>query len=261
MVLDELAILDFNAVCNKAAQENLDFHGDHTIRILSVLKLMNEQQIKRTGRPYDLISVHEISYKALQLLEPFMLNVYGYRLIYGDPLYWKSLRHKNRYTCLTVVFLRNTIPYTHTFGYFGFTTVLRYCWIKVPVKGYYITIRTSHVPCCSDDSKTHLKEQIDRKKRMLQAEVSFQKEMVDQKSLAVSIGDFNGDANEDCYCKDLYKEFAFRDLITEPTFGNKHLDHVFVSDFSTSKLSVEANVLPDMYLKVTDHKMIDINIK
>ena len=250
-------MLEYNAVGIKAAQAALHFQGDQSIRVLIALKKMNDTYVEKTGKPYDCISVHELDYKTLQLLEPFLKNTYGYRMLFGDPLYWQLLKNKNLYKCLTVVFLRDTIPYAQTSANY-FSTVLRYCWIQIPVRELSITIRTSHIPCVDDTRAQHINKQLNRKRNMLQAEISFQKEFRNQ--LAISSGDFNGSAEDECYYQELYKEFVFKDLINEPTFGDKHLDHVYISDFSHSDLRIKAKVLDAQYMQTTDHKMIEICI-
>ena len=61
----------------------------------------------------------------------------------------------------------------------------------------------------------------------------------------------------------LFDEFTFSDLISEKTYEEQRLDHVYVSDGFTKEngISVDAKVLDDYYMRFSDHKMISITLK
>ncbi len=60
----------------------------------------------------------------------------------------------------------------------------------------------------------------------------------------------------------MFDEFIFSDLISEKTYEEQKLDHVYISDgFKQSRISVDAKILDDYYMQLTDHKMISITLK
>lgn len=228
------------------------FRGDHDERSLAALQVV----LRKTA--YDLVSVRGISYRALKHLEPTLLEM-GYNM-YIDPT-WRSVTAKWRYTCLSVLYVKNSIAFSQIAGSFGFDTVLRYVCGKFEFGNHSIFYRTSHIPSV-DDTRSQLSWQIERKENMLRAEIEYQNEHMSDCS--ISAGDFNGSADdEDCYCQDLYGEFVFRDLmISESTYEDKQSDHVYISDgFENAGISVEAEVLDKYCMQPTDHKMIAITLK
>lgn len=243
-------ILEYSACGNKKSAQKLKFSGDHDLRIIYAIK----QMVNKTN--WDIISVRDISNHALKKLEPELLFL-GYRM-FIDPT-WKTVKDKWRYTCLSMLFAKDSVGFAQIAGNEGFETVLRYICGKFTFNGNEIFYRTSHIPCV-DDTRSQLAKQIERKERMLEAEISFQKEH--QQNYAICSGDYNGALDEDCYCKELFDEFLFVDTITEPTYESKKLDHVYVSDgLSNSTLSVESEILDDFYMQFSDHKMISITLK
>ncbi len=237
--MDEIKILEYS------------FRGDHDQRSIAALQVV----LRKTA--YDLVSVRGISYRALKHLEPTLLAM-GYNM-FIDPS-WRFVVEKWRYTCLSVLYVKNTIKFSQIAGSFGFTTVLRYVCGKFNLRNHSIFYRTSHIPSV-DDTRSQLSRQIERKKNMLGAEIEFQNEHVSDCS--ISAGDFNGSADdEDCYCQDLYGEFVFRDLISESTYEDKQSEHVYISDgFENAGIFVEAEVLDKYSMQLTDHKMIAITLK
>lgn len=94
---------------------------------------------------------------------------------------------------------------------------------------------------------------------MLHAECAWQETHLND--LALSAGDYNGSAEENCYCRGLYKKFPFTDTIAEPIFGEHKLDHVYISEkLKSSDISVTTKVMSDYYLQFSDHKMISITL-
>lgn len=249
--MDEVNILEYSACGNKQSAQKLKFKGNHDLRIVFALKKM----IKK--KSWDLISVRDIPYHSLKQLEP-TLQAMGYRM-YIDPT-WKAVKEKWRYTCLSALFVKNTINFSQVAGYFGFNTVLRYVCGFFKFNGHDIYFRTSHIPCV-DDTRSQLAHQIERKENMLRADIEFQKEH--QNGCAICSGDYNGAADkENCYCKDLFEEFIFTDLISNPTYEDRKLDHVYISKgFESKGISVVAEILEDYYMQFSDHKMISITLK
>lgn len=126
--------------------------------------------------------------------------------------------------------------------------------------GHDIYFRTSHVPCV-DDTRSQLSKQIERKEKMLDADIEFQKEH--QNDCAICSGDYNGAADEeDCYCRERFNDFIFKDLLSENTYEEQKLDHCYVSEgFSGKGITVNAEILDDYYMQFSDHKMISITLK
>ena len=248
--MNEINILEYSACGNKQSAQKLKYKGNHDQRSLAALQVM----LRKT--PYDLISVRDIPYRALKHLEPSLLAM-DYNM-FIDPT-WRSVTEKWRYSCLSVLFVKNDIKFSQIAGYFGFDTVLRYVCGTFKFNGHDIIYRTSHVPCV-DDTRSQLSHQIERKENMLGAEIEFQNEHLS--NCCISSGDYNGSADEDCYCQELFDEFSFTDLISAPTYEEKKLDHVYVSNgFKSAGISVEAEILDDYYMQFTDHKMIAITLK
>lgn len=252
--MNEISILEFSACGNKQAASKLKFKswkGNQDIRIVSAL----EKIIRK--REWDLISVRDIPYHSLKQVEP-ILEIMGYKM-FIDPT-WKSVSQKWRYACLSVLFVRNAIKFSQIAGYFGFETTLRYVCGFFSFNGHKIYYRTSHIPCV-DYTRSHLSHQIERKENMLVADIEFQKEH--QNDCAICTGDYNGDVEEeDCYCRELFEEFIFMDLVSEATYETHKLDHCYISDgFNGSGISIEAEVLDDYYMQFTDHKMIAVTLK
>lgn len=249
--MSEINILEYSACGNKQSAQKLKYKGNHDQRSLAALQVM----LRKT--PYDLISVRDIPYRALKHLEPSLLAM-GYN-IFIDPT-WRSVTEKWRYTCLSVLFVKNGIKFSQIAGAFGFDTVLRYVCGIFRFNGHNIIYRTSHIPCV-DDTRSQLSHQIERKENMLGAEIEFQNEHISD--CCISSGDYNGASDdEDCYCRELFDEFVFDDLISAPTYEEKKLDHVYISDgFRDTGISVEAEIIDDYYMQFTDHKMISITLK
>lgn len=249
--MDVITILEYSACGNRQSAQKLKFRGNHDTRVVFAIRKMLEK------KEYDLVSVRDIPYRSLKHLES-VLDVMGYRM-FIDPT-WNSVKEKWRYTCLSVLFVKNTIRFSQIAGNFGFNTVLRYVCGVFKFNGHDIYFRTSHIPCV-DDSRSQLSRQIERKENMLGADIEFQKEH--QNDFAICSGDYNGAIDEeDCYCWELFKEFYFKDLISDPTYEEQKLDHVYVSEgFKGKGISVNAEILQDYYMQFSDHKMILITLK
>lgn len=244
-------ILEYSACSNKESAKKLRFSGNHDLRNIFAMQAMLKEN------SWDFISVRDISYRDLKKLEPEMES-YGYGMVI-DPT-WESVRQKWRYTCLSVLFVKNSIKkLAQIAGNPGFETVLRYVCVRFNFNGQDIYFRTSHIPCV-DDTRPQLDKQIRRKEDMLNAEIEYQKEH--QPDLAINSGDYNGAFDEDCYCKDRFEEFCFTDMVSESTYENHKLDHVYISDgLSKSKILVNTRVLDDYYMQFSDHKMVAITLE
>lgn len=176
-----------------------------------------------------------------------------------------EIKEKWRYSCLSVLFVKEGIRFEqHSKSSVAFPTKFRFVsGAFILPHGHLVVYKSSHIPCV-DDSRPHISKQIDRKKRMLEAEIAFQQEY--KRFLAISAGDFNGSAHGtqegEYYCENLYDRFTFRDLIDDaPTFKEKSLDHVFASDEFSNEVIVSAKVIEDFYGYLTDHKIITITIE
>ncbi len=247
---ETISILEFSGCGDKNSALKLKYKGNSDMRIVFGIQKMLEK------KNWDMIGIRDLPYRALIHLEPALL-ARDYRM-YIDPT-WRSVKQKYRYTCLSVLFVKNDINFSQIAGYFGFDTVLRYVCGIFKFNGHDIIYRTSHIPCV-DEARSQLSRQIERKENMLSAEIEFQNEH--SSDCAISAGDYNGGIEEDCYCKDLFEEFIFTDLISGPTYEEQQLDHVFISEgFKSNGISVEAEILDDYYMEFTDHKMISITLK
>ena len=251
--MEEISILEYSACGNKQSAQKLKFKGNQDLRIIYSLKKMLEK------KSWDLISVRDITYHSLKHLEPELMAM-GYRMII-DPT-WKTVKEKEkwRYTCLSVLFVKNTIKCSQIVERYSFETVLRYVCISFEYNGHNIYFRTSHIPCV-DATRFRLSKQVERKEKMLRADIDFQNKH--KHDCALCSGDYNGAVDEeDCYCRELYDEFIFDDLISEGTYEGHKLDHCYVSEsFKEKGIAVDAEILDDYYMQFTDHKMLSITLK
>ena len=248
----EIKILEISACCNKQAEQKLFFKGSSGDRMyLFINEILQKES-------YDVLSIREISWNALKKVK-HLLMLHGYKFYIHED--WNSVKVSNRwrYTCLSAVFVKENIEFKQLYTSDNFDTTLRYVLGEIKFENYCIYWKTSHIPCV-DDEVSRAEYQINRKKLMLLDEIQFQKNMVN--NLVLSTGDFNGGAEGDYHCCDLYNQFVFEDLIKEATYEDKCLDHVFVSKnlIDNKDVKVEAKVLNEFYMKFTDHKLISISL-
>ena len=245
--MEKIEILEYSACSNRQASEKLKYRGDSDLRVIYGIRNM----ISKYG--FHLVSVRDIAYHTLLKLKD-ELAVLGY-VMYMNPEF-KSEQSKYRYTCLSSLFIKKEIDFEQIFGDEQFETIFRYVCGKVKLADKQIIYKTGHAPCV-DDSRPGLSKQIERKEDYLTAEIEFQNKY--RNVLALSSGDFNGDEDADCYCQELYQKFCFEDLIYENTYEEQKLDHCYISPaLKESSVNVTAEVLDDLYMQVTDHKMIRI---
>lgn len=245
--MNTIQVLEYSACSQKQAAKKLRYTGDSVLRAIYGVKSM----ISKYG--FDFVSIRDIAYHTLLKLND-ELAVLGY-VMYMNPEF-KSEKDKYRYTCLSALFIKKEIDFEQIFGDEQFETIFRYVCGKIKLAGNEIIYKTGHAPCV-DDSRPGLSKQIKRKEEYLTAEVEFQNKY--RNVLALSSGDFNGDEDADCYCQELYKKFCFEDLIKENTYEEQKLDHCYISPtLKESSINVTAEVLDDLYMQVTDHKMIRI---
>ncbi len=249
--MDEIKILEYSACGNRQSARKLKYRGDQDLRVVFAIKKM----IEKTS--WDLISIRDIPFHSLKHLEP-ALKVLGYGM-YINPA-WENVKEKWRYRCLSVLFVKGTVEFSQIVERTGFDTVLRYVCGVFEFDGHDILFRTSHIPCV-DDTRSQLSKQIDRKKKMLEADIDFQHKH--RNDCAICSGDYNGSANEeDCYCKEMFDDFIFCDLIKENTYEDQQLDHVYISEgFKSEGIAVDAHILDEYYMQLTDHRMISITLR
>ena len=257
----KLTCLEISATSNKKSAEKLNFEGDENAQIMRPSMCLQTMTCKYNP---DLVAVRDISKKALDELEK-MMGIAGYKMyIHPD---WLDITsgNKGRYSCLQCLFVKknNSLVFKQISGDEDYETTLRSVTGTIKFMGYKIYYRTEHIPMVDEElGKGWLEEQKDRKKKQLQAAISFQEKH--DNDLAINAGDFNGNGKKgvSCYCKALYKNMCFTDLVSENTFGNTQIDSVFISKgLKESKINVSVNVLNDFYLQYTDHKIMMITIE
>jgi hypothetical protein len=250
-VMNEMTFLEVSDCGNKQAEKKLGFIGSTDARTEELFKKMMSQ------RQWDIISVRDIPWHTLKNLE-MDLDAKGYRMYIHKS--WKNVKQKWRYTCLSALFVKENVAFEQIYTDDQFDTTLRYVAGKIHFAGKEILYKTNHIPCV-DVNRPNLSHQTQRKIAMLEDEVQFQ--LKNQSSLAISAGDFNGDlVNGEWYGQEQYERFVFRDTVTENTYEDKRLDHVFISNaFENSDITVKTEVLADYYMQYTDHKIIAITLK
>ncbi len=245
-----LDIAEISACSNKESAKALRYTGASETRILILVKELLKQH-----RRYDILSVRDASWKALTLLRSY-LGTLGYSMLLHPQ--FASERSKGRYTCLSALFILDTVEYEQLTASDLFPTIYRYNLIKIMNFANPLFYKSSHVPCVTKDTPA----QLHRKAEMLKDEVLFQRSAGE--NLVLSTGDFNGAPNAGkYYCQPLLDCLCFTDLVTEPTFGTKRLDHVFASDAlrSGAQVAVSAEVLDTGYMTHTDHKVVSIRLR
>ncbi len=96
---------------------------------------------------------------------------------------------------------------------------------------------------------------------MLQDELDYQK--TKNECLAISLGDFNCGAIGDFHDgQKEFKELEWTDTVLVPTYGNKYLDHCFLSPelVASDKIKVTTEVIDDYYMTHSDHKIIRVTL-
>lgn len=256
-----MKIYEVSATSNKAAASKLLSHEPEEMRIQQLLLTLLQEHP-------DVIAVRDISWHVLQHLQS-IFEQKGYTLSMNPD--WDQIEEKWRYTALSAMFISNNVTFEPLYTDIHaptFPTTLRYvCGRLFLSPDTSIIYKSTHIPCV-DEERGKLDSQLFRKHAMLKFEVEWQAKLEDSfnDSFAVSAGDFNGapGALEGEYaCQPLYDQMAFTDLINEPTFENKCLDHVFVSSALSEcdGISVRARTLKDFFGTHTDHKIIEINIE
>lgn len=244
-----LDIAEISACSNTESAKTLSFAGSSETRILMLVKDLLKQ------RKYDIFSVRDASWKALTLLRSY-LGTLGYMMLLHPQ--FAAERNKGRYTCLSALFILDTVEYEQMTASDRFPTIYRYNLIKILNFTKPLVYKSSHIPCVIKETPA----QVYRKAEMLKDEVLFQRAAGED--LVLSTGDFNGAPNAGkYYCQPLLDCLRFRDLVTEPTYGTKRLDHVFVSDklHSGAEVAILAEVLDTGYMTHTDHKVVSIRLQ
>ncbi len=239
----ELHITEINACSDKASARKLRFRGPSELRIAALLENLSDKEI---------ISIHDVSHHDLCAAQK---KLKGYHMVI-DPSYENT--QKWRYTCLSVMFVKNGIN-IRRICFDGFPTTLRCVGISFALGGHEMIYRSSHIPCV--DAARPIGEQVYRKQAMLSAELEFQNEHCD--SLALCAGDYNCDTYGEYYCGEIFRKLPFSDLVREMTYGGRKLDHAFVSDAlrESNDITVAVTVRDLGYMVYTDHKSIDITLK
>lgn len=245
--MNRIKILEISACCNKQAEKKLSFKANSVDRMYAFMKDIIQKD------SYDILSIREICWNAIEKLNSILE---GYKFYIHKDFENVEDRYKSTYSCLSVAFVKDTIEFNQLYTSDNFHTTLRYVFGEIKFSNQLIYFKTTHIPCANYGISDH----VSRKKSMLLDELEFQKKY--DNTLAISSGDFNGCNDSRYYCSDIYGEFVFKDLIQEPTYENKCLDHVFVSKTidESPNIKVETKVLDDFYMKYTDHKLISITI-
>lgn len=242
--MSKLRIIEISACSNKVAASKLQITADKSARIALMLKMIVEK-----GH-YDIIAVSEMPFTTLQQLKENRIMT-GYSTFYHHS--FEEEREKWRFTCLKVLFVKNGIDFIPE-DRSDFETIYRCVAGKLNFDGQDIFYKTNHVPCVDNGDN---EAQLRRKESFLEDELCFQNKELN--TLAISAGDFNASKGGDEDYSEYLDLFKFKDLVTVPTYGNKQLDHCFISPaFEESPITVSVNVLNDLYKIFTDHKPIEI---
>lgn len=253
-VKKKLRILEVSACGNKQAEKKLKFQsGAMDIRITFLFR-----ELLKKGT-YELISVRDIPFHALKKLQR-ELSIYGYRMFIHKSWNTVAGRQRWRYTCLSALFVADGVEFEQIYSGDKFPTLLRYVAGRISFAGKEIFYKTSHFPCV-DGSRSCIENQICRKTAMLEDEVTFQE--AHQNDICISAGDFNGAPGGDFYGQEQFESFLFTDMVSENTYEDKSLDHVYVSKGlrETENLKLSVEFLEDYYMVLTDHKILSVELE
>ena len=246
---NELNIIEVSACGNRQAEKKLKYQGNMNDRINTLIK-----KVLQKGT-WHLISVRDIPYRSLNLLEE-ELKFYGYKMIMHKS--FKDVKEKWRYTCLSALFVIDTVEFEQMYTSDKFETVLRYVFGRINIGGEFIYYKTSHFPCVDKSLRHH----IERKVKMLEDENEFQRLMDEALEFAISAGDFNGEPSGDFCGQEEFDKFRFVDKVLSDTYQNKRLDHCYISKaLNDSHIKIKVEALDDYYMVLTDHRLISIKLK
>lgn len=247
--LDTLTVCDVSAVGMVQSGGNLRYEGDRKNRIIELIKGIKDD--------CDVLSVREMPYSILKEIQPYMEHE-GFKTYVPKGLEEDPDRYKQQ--LLQILFVRNHVEFTQEFRPEKFTTTYRYICGRFSFAGEKIFLKTSHVPCWNAKSYTE-EVSFERKIRMLQDELDYQK--TKNECLAISLGDFNCGAIGDFHDgQKEFKELEWTDTVLVPTYGNKYLDHCFLSPelVASDKIKVTTEVIDDYYMTHSDHKIIRVTL-
>lgn len=247
--MEKLTFLEVNACGNRQAEKKLNFKRDMDFRISFLMQELAKRQA-------SVISVRDIPWHTLKKVQK-TLSFLGYRMfIHKD---WWKVKEKWRYTCLTAVFVIYGVEFNQFYTQEKFPTVFRYLAGSIPFAGLELKYKTSHIPCV-DDSRPNFSYQLQRKIKMLEEEVDYQRE--NNINLAMSAGDFNGAFNGNSYGKNELNKFVFKDMVATNTYMHSQIDHFYVSEgLLKAGITIKIEVIDDYYMCLTDHKIIAATIE
>ena len=245
-----LSIVYVNACADKSSSKKLNFIGERNARALLLAKLA----LKYNG---DLIYVNDWSPVAMSELSR-VLGATGYSQFL--PKEFEMEKEPGRYSAVSVLFVKETIPFKQEYRPVGtFETIYRYIMGKIEKKNITLVLKCNHIPP-ADENSLEVTER--RKGRMLLDDIEFMNQMSAKEECAIAFGDYNGNRGAYNYvCQRELNMIPWHDVLKVPTYGDKQLDHVFVSPALEERYVVSAEAIDEGYMQLTDHKLIKITVE
>lgn len=245
-----VSIMYVNACSDKCSSGRLNFRGDRNARALLLAK---------TVLQYDsgLIYINDWSPVAMSEFSR-LLQLHGYSQYL--PEFFVGEQQPWRFTAVSAIFVKYDVLFHQAYRPTGaFGTIYRYVMGKVEKDNICLWIKGNHIPS-ADENALEATER--RKRRMILDDIDFMRDVDAKSESAIDFGDYNGNLGAYNYvCQKELNMIPWNDVLQVPTYGDKQLDHVFVSPALEERYVVSAEAIDEGYMQLTDHKLVKITIE
>lgn len=244
-----ISILYVNACGDKNSNIRLNYRGDLNARALLLAKLALKSDC-------ELIYVNDWAPVGMSALDR-VLQMSGYSRYFPEG--FEKEEKPWRFTAVNALFVKDVF-FKQLYRPAGaFDTTYRYIMGKIKKEDdFALVIKGNHIPPADENS---LEVTENRKRRMLLDDIRFMHEVEEKGECAITVGDYNGNRGDYNYvCQEEINLIPWLDILQEPTYDGKQLDHVFVSPALAEKYVVSAEAIEEGYMQLTDHKLIKIMI-
>lgn len=244
-----ISILYVNACGDKNSNMRLNFKGDHNARALLLGKLA-------LNHDCNIIYVNDWAPVGMSALD-HVLQMSGYSRYFPEG--FEKEQKPWRFSAVSTLFVKDVLFKQLHRPVGAFDTTYRYIMGKITKEDITLVIKGNHIPP-ADENALEVTE--NRKRRMLLDDIRFMHEVDEKGECAIAVGDYNGNRGDYNYvCQEELNLISWHDVLQEPTYDGKQLDHVFVSPVLAEKNVVSAEAIEEGYMQLTDHKIIKIMIE